>query len=221
MMIKEFRFKLHGSSSVESNSVHEPSECPMCKHAIVPVPLSCIRYDVPSNTSAYVITFCCPNCRNAFIAQYQAGKHEYQYIAPTSSSARDFDRSISELSPSFVSIYNQSLSAESQGLSEICGMGYRKALEFLIKDFLISQSPNDAESIKRMELGNCIANKVSNEKLKAVAQRAAWLGNDFTHYTRRFDEYEINDLKRFVDAALHWIQMELVTDEALAIAPRR
>lgn len=99
-------------------------------------------------------------------------------------------------------------------------MGYRKALEFLIKDYLIITIGEDAETIKRMELNNCISNKVTNEGLKTLAQRATWLGNDFTHYTRKFEEYELDDLKRFLDATIQWINMELTIREAAAI-PRR
>ena len=36
----------------------------------------------------------------------------------------------------FLTIYNQSLSAEDNNLDQIAGIGYRKALEFLIKDYL-------------------------------------------------------------------------------------
>ena len=45
---------------------------------------------------------------------------------------------ISELSPNFCEIYNQAYIAEQTNLMQICGTGYRKSLEFLIKDYLIS-----------------------------------------------------------------------------------
>lgn len=71
-------------------------------------------------------------------------------------------------------------------MSQICGVGYRKALEFLIKDYLISGESGEErkEAIKNKFLGNCIQYDVVNEQIKIVAQRAVWLGNDETHYTR-------------------------------------
>lgn len=107
------------------------------------------------------------------------------------------------------------------GLTEISGMGYRKALEFLIKDYAILRWPDDAEVIRKMTLGNCINEKIGYDRLKTLAQRAVWLGNDFTHYERRFEDFEIEDLKRFIDAALFWIEAELTTDEAEQLDSRR
>lgn len=223
-MIKRFDFHLPGKSTiVDSLNIEEPSQCPMCKHDISPKALSCIFFDEPPRPPAYVVAFGCTHCHRAFIAQYDDKDSNYQYLAPVIPEKHEFEPEVQKLSPSFVDIYNQAEIAEASGLTEICGIGYRKSLEFLIKDYLISLADNDEEieAIKHMQLGNCIANKVANAKLKAVAQRATWIGNDFTHYTRKFNEYEISDLKRFIAATLHWIQMEIVTDEALAIAPRR
>ena len=99
-------------------------------------------------------------------------------------------------------------------------MGYRKALEFLIKDYAILCHPDDADSIRAKPLAQCINEMIDYDRLKTLAQRAVWLGNDFTHYERRFDEFEITDLKKFIDAALFWIEAELTTDEAEQITPR-
>ena len=67
---------------------------------------------------------------------------------------------------------------------QICGTGYRKSLEFLIKDYLISTLPEDQhEAIKNKFLNNCIRDNISNINIKTVASRAVWLGNDETHYT--------------------------------------
>ena len=61
------------------------------------------------------------------------------------------------------------------------GIGYRKALEFLVKDYLIQIQEEDSETIKRLELGKCI-NKMSDEKIQILAKGATWLGNDETLY---------------------------------------
>lgn len=106
-------------------------------------------------------------------------------------------------------------------MDEICGMGYRKALEFLVKDYLISNHQNERDSIEKMELGNCIANKVSFEPLKITASRAAWLGNDFTHYKRRFEDCDIALMKALIDISVRWIEAELITAQAACIEPRR
>jgi len=70
---------------------------------------------------------------------------------------------------------------------EICGVGYRKSLEFLIKDYLIGRAPEGegqaaaVEAIKKKFLGTCIKEDIEDANIKLVAQRATWLGNDETH----------------------------------------
>ena len=44
---------------------------------------------------------------------------------------------IQEISFDYCSIYNEAHKAEQQGYLQVCGPGYRKALEFLVKDFLL------------------------------------------------------------------------------------
>ena len=47
----------------------------------------------------------------------------------------------------FIDVYNQSLEAEIKGLDEIAGMGFRKSLEILVKDFVsLNVSGNEREA---------------------------------------------------------------------------
>ena len=93
-------------------------------------------------------------------------------------------------------------------------MGYRKALEFLIKDYAISLNPNNSEEIKRKMLGQCINDYMENDKLKALARASSWLGNDETHYVRQNIDYSLKDLKNFISATVDFIYMELTIKEA-------
>lgn len=205
----------------------EPEVCPLCKHAIKPEELGACTFVTSSGQNMLCITSLCKSCYKAFIAlySYEPYGREYNasllYVEPTRFKKIDFAPCVENVSPSFTRIYNQAFAAETSGLNELAGMGYRKALEFLIKDYLIHTAPDDADTVKGMELGNCIANKVSNERLRAVASRSAWLGNDQAHYVQRFQDHDIEDLKRFINASVYWISMELTTEEALSIESRR
>lgn len=102
----------------------------------------------------------------------------------------------------------------------ICGTGYRKSLEFLIKDYLISITPEDQhETIRNKFLNNCIRDNISNINIKTVASRAVWLGNDETHYTRKWEDKDINDLKSIIELTLHWIESEIRTQKLLEDMP--
>ena len=197
----------------------EPEECPICKKAIKPQELAARGYKGSAGKLFLGIMYLCKSCYHSFIAFHDASDSyaTILYLEPNRYAERQFDAQIKDLSPQFVKIYNQALAAESAKMDEIAGMGYRKALEFLIKDYLIHLDPADMDTIRRMELGNCIANKVSNDKIKTVASRSAWIGNDQTHYVQRFEDRDIKDLKQFIDACVYWISMELITEDALSM----
>ena len=52
------------------------------------------------------------------------------------------------ISQDFCDIYVEADKAEQLGLKLVCGPGYRKALEFLMKDYLTSQQTTEEEAKK-------------------------------------------------------------------------
>jgi hypothetical protein len=130
-----------------------------------------------------------------------------------------FTEPVKGISNTYCEIYEEAHKAEEFGLTQICGVGYRKALEFLIKDYLISLHSADQTTIEAMMLGPCIENYVTDPRIKEVAKRATWLGNDETHYQRRWIGKDLGDLKTLINLALHWIEAEHLTAEALKSMP--
>ena len=124
---------------------------------------------------------------------------------------------IEKISPDFVKIYTQSAIAEKELLDQIAGVGYRKAAEFLIKDYAISKKPADEEKIKSIMLGQVISTYLNDfPKIQALAKSVAWIGNDETHYVRRHDSKDIDDLKKFILSAAQFIAADYDADEALS-----
>jgi len=124
--------------------------------------------------------FACPKneCRSYFIAYYRAEPPNatFDHCAPLTFQDRDFGKHITEVSKAFVKIFNQAAHAESLGLEEICGVGYRKSLEFLVKDYAKHVQPPEAHAgIEKVLLGTCIENYIKDANIKEVAKRAAWL----------------------------------------------
>jgi hypothetical protein len=197
-----------------------PDHCPLCHHKIAPQP----RFGQSGGKSALEFVFACPNreCGGLFIAYYvgsSSGVLRLSGTRPTDPVARDFAQSIRDTSPAFCAIYNEAHYAEQLGLMQICGIGYRKALEFLIKDYLAANRPNDATAIKSALLGRCIDQYVTDPRTKEVAKRATWLGNDEAHYERRWIDKDLADLKVLIDLVLHWMQAEQLTAEMLKSMP--
>ncbi len=197
--------------------------CPICNSKISPIYL----YGKALFNKSKFSLFCeCPSCGKTFTAFYDSltnnkynNMSEYNasdlgYIAPIFPETKIFDEKISNLSPNFVETYNQSLSAEKYNLTQISGMGYRKALEFLIKDYCIYKNPDKKDEILNTFLGNCINTYIDDDKVKNITKVSVWLGNDETHYIKKFEDKDINDLKRFIDTSLYFILYNLNADEA-------
>ena len=194
-----------------------PNVCPICHVTIEPEFLSGTPIACAFNWLE--IYYRCTNkkCRRHFTALYAyrgtgagSGAHAFDYVQslPTVPMAPVFDETINDLSPDFVKVYAEAQAAESHNLMEIAGPGYRKALEFLIKDYAIYLNPNEAASIKAMFLGNVITKYLPGDKLTVVSTRAAWLGNDQTHYERRWIGKDLQDLKKLIGATVHFMAME-------------
>jgi hypothetical protein len=111
------------------------------------------------------------------------------------------------LSPKFHQIFSQSFHAQESGLNEICGLGFRKAFEFLIKDYVIREWPEETERIKEMPIMQCINKYVNDDKIKVGAHRVLWLGNDHAHYYQIFEDKTVDDLKELIYHTLKWIDL--------------
>lgn len=219
-MIKEFDLYSLSENAKSTVSVELPSQCPQCSTSLLPQILYGIILNENVDDSSVYLLNLCPQCEKCFLSFHMYNSSEdcyfhiasYPYVPPTT----NWGRIINDVSPTFVEIYHQAEIAENQNLDQIAGVGYRKSLEFLIKDYLISQTedPIRISEIKTKFLGKCINEDIDNSQLKTVASRAAWLGNDQTHYEQRFNDRDISDLKRMIRLSVHWISLIKETEEA-------
>ena len=106
-----------------------------------------------------------------------------------------------ETDSKFIKTYLQSLEAESNGYDEIAGMGFRKAIEYLVKDWSIQTNPTEKEKILGLWLSSIIKKYFTGD-LKEILERAYWLGNDHTHYNKLFEDYNIDHLKELIDLVM-------------------
>jgi Domain of unknown function (DUF4145) len=194
-----------------------PSKCPYCHRSITPQTIwGYIPLHQKDNFSVFMN---CPDaeCQKSFIAFYEANTiYGWCYNEKTTQGtfeSRLFSETIECISNGFIKIYQEAESAEFHQLYEICGVGYRKALEFLIKDYCILKNPDQEETIKKILLGKCINEFVPDSNIKSVAKRAVWLGNDETHYVRKWEDKDLRHLKKLINLTLHWIEAEKLTEE--------
>ncbi len=154
-------------------------------------------------------------CEEGFIGSYTQSAsnlpHVLRKVAPMTAKHAEFSEVIRGVSSLFCDIYNQAMTAEAYGLTELTGIGLRKALEYLVKDFAIKQVPENEEEVKRAFLGRCIEHYIADENVKICAKRAAWLGNDEAHYTRKWEDKDVTDLKLLIKLTINWIENVLLT----------
>lgn len=202
--------------------VEEVGECPCCHIATSPTYIDgfmIMSKDNDIHTSVFVVLYC-PSCKNFYIAKYISPHYvgtsdlKLDFVFPQQSNYKKFSDEIIQLSPEFVSLYNQALEAESNDSTRgIAGLGYRKAIEFLIKDFLIKEKQKDRESTQKLELGNCVE-QLKEQSLITLAKASVWIGNDETHYFKKNPQYDIEDLKKFINALVNKIENYFVDKTA-------
>lgn len=204
-----------GGNNTDVSLSELPNECPVCHVTIEPEYLGGTQMVAAFDwLEAY---YRCTNmkCRRHFTAFYrytsQNGPRrvfQFERCDPAVPRMPEFDQVIGELSPNFIHVYAESITAEDQGLTEIAGPGFRKSLEFLIKDYAIQLSPQNEAEIKQIPLAKVVKEYLPGDKLTVVSSRAVWIGNDETHYERRWIGKDLQDLKKLINATVHFIAME-------------
>ncbi len=207
-----------------------PGECPMCHHAVDPRFIDgVVRESSSLGSSVHEIAFQCPRkkCAHIFIGRYDGEydrntSHHHLALratAPLMFKTPDRPEEVAKLSPQFVAIYGEAAEGEARGLKQIAGCGYRKALEFLIKDFCIAEHPTEKEAIEKNQLANVIGDFIDHPKIKATAERATWLGNDETHYVRKWGDQDITDLKNLIALTVSWVNTHQLTKQYVVKMP--
>ena len=180
--------------------------CPNCKTAVIPRAMRAINVD---GKTRYIAEMPC--CGKSFLLDriqlYTCNSMIESYGAGVDS--KTFSTIINEISPEFQEIYNEANLAHRFNLLNVCGGGYRKALEFLVYDYVIKKNPDKREQILNMEaLANVVKTYLNDDLLKIHISAASWLGNDALHYKRKYEELDIQDLVSFIDDVIVLIELK-------------
>ena len=196
-----------------------PHICPNCSTGILPIipnaleNTSLIPYQEENNI--YFILQC-PSCQTIFFAVYEYSRFN---TPPTLVATYPHSKKVSlpdevkNMFPDFFELYTQASIAEQSNLSRIIGMAYRKALEMLVKQYLIQEIPECEDAILNEPLGHSIS-RISSKKIQNLARAISWIGNDQTHMIQKHPDYNVPEMKRFILALCHLIVSEYVANEA-------
>ena len=197
--------------------------CPNCGRGIEPILKDSSFYKDEHNYILFLTLFC-NSCKYAWVDSYNY-LSDYGSVYPRDlhyykELPSEFPKEISKLSPQGVKTYTQSLQAEVDGYDTLVGIGLRKSLEFIIKDFLIHKFPEKADEIKKKLLGSVIRDYIDDQILLKLAQATSWIGNDETHYVRKHTDKDLQDLKKFLNATIRFIEYQLTILDAQNLVDR-
>lgn len=217
---------IYKDSNDHEGAVHidkEPDVCPVCDRGIEPLWIDAYGFTREVQGHYVQSIYKCPrlDCQAVFISFYTSAQSHnrrtgsgYVFLRNTQVvpyiEIEKFSDEIEELSEMFVKIYTQAKTAEDMGLDEVCGAGYRKALEFLVKDYVIATDPESEKEVKELSLGLVIANKIDDEKIRTTAGLAKDKGNDEIHYIKKMEKLSLKDMKKLIRLTTNWIANELL-----------
>lgn len=201
--------------------------CPNCCRPIIPDVVSKGCTDKIAGKSNIYITLQCPGCEHFWVEEYLAtlnGTNHYDLahvdVKPKLASDVPISNDIEIISPIGKEIYLQALKAEQEKLNHIAGIGFRKSLEFLIKDFVILLNESDKIKIEKMQLKQVIEKYIDDEDLKTVALASTYIGNDEGHYFRKNPDKDISDLKKYIHGFIYFLEKKLTFLDAQELVNR-
>lgn len=152
------------------------NSCPYCGKGIEPV----YRISVTDGLDL-VAVYKCPSCNKLIVGRYESREchddghiiWDLKEIFPRPNIVKEFPECIKEISPRFCDIYSQCERAYNEGLDEICGVGFRKALEVLIKDYLINDKCKKSKEVldKLKEDINKLGNEEKDNRLREIGSK--------------------------------------------------
>lgn len=145
----------------------------------------------------------------------------------------DKKSNITNLSKNFYQTFYEAIIIENLGFKESSGMIYRKSMEFLVKDFLISNLPDTYNDFVLEKTIGAIVKEfyiIDNNNLKVttkvkyqdIFQKLEYLkslfkiisntfniGNDFSHYERRLLDFSSTDMKNNIFKIIDYIDLQV------------
>lgn len=190
----------------------KPTTCPHCGIGTDARIIDHKNFALENNTYLITASCVCTSCQKIFFFVCYKNKemsdnaplvfvypnNQYVYKNPI----------IENFSPRFIDMYNQSLHSEINGDTELAAIGYRSALEILVKDYAINELGKPKEEVSGKKLFGAISEYLHQDDLVKTSDVIRILGNDFTHYERKYPQHDFNVLKGYLDIFIKQIEIQ-------------
>lgn len=201
-----------------------PIVCPNCNSALQPIisDYKLLTYNDSPNR-LLIISYKGNCCFKSFYATYEYSNRSakildvFPHLKPAL-----LPKNIIDLSPRFANLYEQSYTAEQNGHIELAGSGYRNAIEVLIKDFAINKLGAEKGKVCKMDLYTAIGTYLKEVNINtSAADVVRVLGNDYTHYERKYDGIDFIVVKKYLEIFIQQIETKLLLMEPIVPTNRQ
>ena len=208
--------------------VQSENECPHCHYGIDLSNDSYRSYhDIANNEQSEFTIFAihlCPHCLKGFVVEHKmkidtnenfSKIKEISHIQyPVTPKSFAVDNRVKRISKRFCDIYKQSLQAKECRLSEIYGMGLRKSMECLVKDYAVYTSQDTEEKISRKNLAECISCYIQDSDIQTLATSCRKIGNNETHWKNENDISDIRLMEQVMECIITYIANKVTVLDA-------
>ena len=199
--------KINGKSTDVYNTqnveIPLPECCPFCDQVQTPIVLN--NSGLEDGSYSFSVILECNTCNQHFLQSYKFNNSSSTRMGVIIKNADMLDpiyeidtdelpTEIISCSEEFAHIHKQLKMAEKQNLSELLKLGYRKATEQLVWDYLIKFKGKTESELQKISFPNRI--KLLNlPESDWLSDLISWVGNDGAHPYQRHEALTNNDMK--------------------------
>lgn len=201
------------NSAYAGISFDKPLTCPHCdiNGDAALIDTKSYLYDLKGGGECFFFIWRCTVCKKLFVSLHLLRNKHVSLLGVLPDKKNTFsDDDIEKISPRFIEIYNQALRAEHNGDYTLAAVGFRTALEILIKDYAITCLNQPHDDVIKLNLYNSITEYLGEDDLVKTADVIRILGNDHTHYVRKYPEYDFALLKSYADIVIPLIKTKIM-----------
>lgn len=212
--MSEYLIKKASAFGNYSGNYKKPAVCPHCGFG-TDAPYS-HKTPYAFNGHDLLVGICtCTSCNKQFLIAYEYDPANSSY-APIIYPDRGFtpysNEILEKVSPRFIDMYNQALQSEFHENLELAAIGYRSALEILVKDYAINELGQSQDEVISKKLCAAIGAYLHQEDLVKTADVIRILGNDYTHYERKYPQHDFELLKGYMEIFLKQIEVQYMVN---------
>jgi len=210
---KDFRTTFSVQGTKYPNYVKKPMLCPRCGAYVDSTKVETKLFSMSADPHYGFVKYTCTHCKEPYIVAYEIDyehkRTKFSAFFPCVSAEFENER-LKNISPRFISYYNQAMRAELAGDIELAATGYRMSLECLVKDYAIRELGRDRNDVSRKSLYEAIGEYLGERDLISAADVVRILGNDYAHYERRYPEHDFPILKSYMEIFIRLIDTKIM-----------